>query len=126
VPPQQQPYPPGSANQGWGHGAPWAPPRNDGLAIGALVCGILAGLCGLAGIAGMVLGPVAIGLGVASRRRISRAGGALRGDGLALTGLVLGVIGTAISVFWLVVLIANPDLLQQLMDRLTTTTTTGG
>ena len=126
VPPQQQPYPPGAASQGWQHGAPWAPPKNDGLAVGALVTGILAGLCGLAGIAGILFGPVALGLGISSRRRIANSNGMLRGDGLALTGIVLGAIGTVVSVFWLVLLIANPDLLQNLIDRVTTTTTAGG
>ncbi len=123
--PQLSPAPPpGVPSQGWGQGAPWAPARNDGMAIGALVCGILAGVCGLAGIAGVILGPVAIGLALASRRRIRAAAGTLRGDGLAVTGLVLGILGTAISVVWLVVFIANPNLVQDLIDRLSTTTTT--
>jgi uncharacterized membrane protein len=95
------------------------------MAIGALVCGVFSGLCGLAGIAGLVIGPVAIVLALVSRKRISNSEGSLRGQGLATAGLVLGVIGTIVSIFWLVVLIANPDLLQEMMDRLTTTTTGG-
>ena len=108
----------------WGGANPWAPPKNDGQAIGALVCGILGALCGLAGVAGIILGPIAVVLGVTSRRRIQASHGTLRGEGMATTGLVLGAIGTLISVVWIVVLVANPDILQDLVDRMTSTSTT--
>jgi len=59
--------------------------KTAGLAVASLVAGIL-GLCtaGLGGIAGVILGIVAL-------RRIGRSGGALRGRGLAIAGLIVSV-----------------------------------
>jgi hypothetical protein len=116
---QAPPVPP----QGWGY--PPAAPKNEGLAVGALVCGIIGALCGLAGVCGVVIAPVGIGLGISARRRIARSNGALKGEGMALAGIILGAIGTVVSIVWIIVLIANPDILQELQDSLTTTTTGG-
>jgi hypothetical protein len=109
-------------SQGYGMGSPWAPAKNDGMAIGALVCGILSITC--AGFLGVVLGPVALVLGTRSRKRIHSAAGVLRGEGMALTGIVLGVIGLAVSVVYLIFLIRNPNFISDFIDRLTSTTTT--
>jgi formylglycine-generating enzyme required for sulfatase activity len=59
--------------------------KTSGLAVASLVTGIL-GLCtaGLGGIAGLILGIFAL-------RKIGRSGGALRGRGLAIAGLVVSV-----------------------------------
>ena len=114
--------------QGWmpqGYGAPqWAgQPKTEGMAIGALVCGILSALCGVIGCFGLVVGPIAIVLGVVSRRRIRESGGLTKGDGLALAGLVLGIIGTVASVGWIIAFATWPELRERL-EELTSTTTT--
>jgi len=59
--------------------------KTAGLAVASLVAGIL-GLCtaGLGGIAGVILGIFAL-------RKIGRSGGALRGRGLAIAGLIVSV-----------------------------------
>ena len=59
--------------------------KTAGLAVASLVAGIL-GLCtaGLGGIAGVILGIVAL-------KKIGRSGGALRGRGLAIAGLIVSV-----------------------------------
>jgi hypothetical protein len=124
VPTQQSYFPPGAPYQGYGQGSPWAPPKNDGMAIGALVCGIFSLVCGLIGLFSVVLGPVAITLGFVSRRRIQRSNGALRGDGLAIGAIVMGIVGLLISIFWLVLFISSPELRQNITDMFTTTTTT--
>jgi Domain of unknown function (DUF4190) len=64
--------------------------RTNGLAIAALVCGIVQ-FCGLfpAGIAAIVLGHLA-------RGKIRQAGE--RGRGLATAGLILGYIGVGLLV----------------------------
>ena len=62
-------------------------PKTSGLAIASLVCGII-GPCtvGLASLVGIILGIVGL-------VKIGNAGGALRGKGLAIAGIVLGGLG---------------------------------
>lgn len=82
-----QPYP-------YNRGVVPVPPTN-GLAVGALVCGIAEMFTlGFAAVPAIVLGHVA-------RGQIKRTGE--RGDGLAIAGLVLGYLGIGI---WLLVIIA--------------------
>jgi hypothetical protein len=121
--PAHQP-PPGVPSQGYHQGQPWAPVKNDGMAVGALVAGILSLLCGLAGVVGLVLGPVAIVLGVLARRRVAAAGGRVKGEGFGTAAIVMGIIGTLVSVVYVIILIRNPDILSDLIDQMSTTTTT--
>ena len=120
-----------TATGGWvppppGWGSPYVvQPKRDGQAVGSLVMGILALLC--AGVIGIFLGTAAIVTGVLSRRRIRQSGGTLSGEGLATAGLVVGIIATAISVaFFVYTTFINPEFLQDVLDNLTTTTTTPG
>jgi hypothetical protein len=75
----------------------YASPRTDGLAIGALIVGILSLVC-TAGCLGVVLGPAAAIMGFVSRQRVTASGGALGGGGMAIAGLILGIIGFVLSV----------------------------
>lgn len=64
----------------------------DGLAIASLVLGIL----GVAGaflyfIPALILGAISVTLGLWSRWRIRRSGGALGGSGIATAGWIVGV-----------------------------------
>jgi hypothetical protein len=77
-------------------------PHTDRLAIAALVMGIMA-LLGLVIFMGLLLGPVAAIMGFISRRRIAYGDGELRGRGLALAGLILGVVAFALGVLTAVV-----------------------
>jgi len=70
--------------------------RTDTAAIAALVCGIVS-------LGGLVFPPL-LGLGIAgiilgwtARRRIARSGGTLKGNAIAIGGLVLGVLGSLLS-----------------------------
>ncbi len=70
--------------------------RTDTAAIAALACGIVS-------LGGLVFPPL-LGLGIAgiilgwtARRRIARSGGALKGNAIAIGGLVLGVLGSLLS-----------------------------
>jgi hypothetical protein len=74
-------------------------PRTDGLAIAALVVGILAIPCSIACL-GVFLGPAAAIMGFISRQRVTASGGTLGGGGMAIAGLILGIIGFVISVLW--------------------------
>ena len=94
-----------------------------GTAIAALVCGITSILC--VGVLGIVLGPTAIGLGVGARRTTARSNGWRTGDGMATAGIVCGIIGTVLGLVYLVFILRNPDFLTDLLNDLTSTTTTG-
>ncbi|GAC1504388.1 MAG: hypothetical protein NVS1B3_01030 [Candidatus Dormibacteraceae bacterium] len=85
------PPPPGGFAPGY------AAARTDGLAIAALIIGILSLICSFICF-GVILGPVAAIMGFISRQRISTSGGALGGGALAVVGLVLGIIGFIASV----------------------------
>jgi hypothetical protein len=94
VPPPPGGYVPAAAG--------YAAPRTDGLAIGALISGILAVVCFWACL-GLILGPAAAIMGFIARQRITASGGTVGGGGLALAGLILGIVGfvlTAAEVIW--------------------------
>jgi hypothetical protein len=77
--------------------AGYAAPRTDGLAIASLVVGIISIPCSFACL-GIILGPVAAIMGFISRQRVSASGGAIGGGGMALAGLILGLVGFLLSV----------------------------
>jgi hypothetical protein len=84
-------------------------PRTDGLAIGALISGILAVVCFWICL-GLILGPAAAIMGFISRQRIAASGGTVAGGGLALAGMILGIVGfvlTCIEVIWFVAVAHN-------------------
>jgi hypothetical protein len=89
-----QPPPPGYGYPPPAYGQPYSygPPPTNPTAIAALVLAF-------------VFPPAAIFLGISARRQIRRTGE--QGDGLALTGVILGSIATGLLVllivFWLVV-----------------------
>jgi hypothetical protein len=65
-------------------------PPTSGMAIASLVLGLL-WLCGIGSLLATIFGAVAIS-------QISRSNGAISGKGLALAGLVLGILGLTSSV----------------------------
>src|SRR5438270_10518057 len=75
-PPQAQPY------------RPYQPPKTDGGAIASMVLGIASVALCLTFVAGIP----AIILGHISLSRIKKSMGRLKGEGMALTGLILGYI----------------------------------
>ena len=84
---QPQPYPPQF----------YAPvPPQDGMSIAAMVVGIasLVMACGYG--VGLLGSPVALVLGLISKRRIDRSNGQLAGRGFAVAGFVLGIVGTVL------------------------------
>jgi hypothetical protein len=67
----------------------------NGFAVGALVCGIFPVFCGI---------PAVI-LGHTARKQIQKSGD--RGDGMAVTGLILGYLWISLLVLIIVISIAN-------------------
>lgn len=110
--PSQQPQPPSWSHQQqpWG-GAPtgpapsWSqagpgpgqPSGSNGLAIGALITGILSIPLLIVFGLGAVLGVVALVLGIVALRRTSR--GAASGRGMAIGGIVTGAISIVVGIF---------------------------
>ncbi|MCU1431610.1 MAG: hypothetical protein JWP95_715 [Actinotalea sp.] len=89
----QQGSPPGHPQPGYGQVGPWAtrlPPR-DGIAVAALVTGLVSVACFF-----IVAGPVALGLGISGLRRTTANG--TRGRGMAIAGIVLGAVATLVLV----------------------------
>jgi len=77
-----------------------------GRATGALICGILSLLVVLViPIIGIVLGGVAITLGVLARKEIA-ASPELEGDGLALAGVITGAISLVLAIVFIVIFVA--------------------
>jgi len=131
APPSPLPPPPGIAAPppAWpGHPAPpqpaWQGPKFSGMAIASMVCGILSITC--TGFLGIVLGPTALGLGIASRKAITGSNGWKKGEGMATAGIVTGVIGIVLSIVYLIFLLKNPNFITDFVNNLTTTTTTPG
>jgi hypothetical protein len=73
-----------------------APATTDGRAQAALALGV-ASLVGLIFPPLLIAGVGAIYLGLTSLRRITRSEGTLKGRGMALAGLALGVVGSLLS-----------------------------
>lgn len=89
--PSGSPYPPSSP----GYGGPQQPPKN-GLGIAALVLGILAIATALfGGFPGIILGILAIIFGAVGMGRAKK--GRATNRGMALAGLITGVIGLVIG-----------------------------
>ena len=74
--------------------------RTDGLAIGALIVGVLSILCSFVCI-GIILGPAAAVMGFISTQRIKQMPGTLGGGGLALAGVITGIIGTILTIIFI-------------------------
>jgi hypothetical protein len=92
-------------------GAP-AQPKNSGLAVWSLVCGVLAILLSVVCIGPLFSIPAVI-CGHMAYGRIRRSAGALSGEGLALGGLITGYLGIAlIPIIGLLAAIAIPNFVK--------------
>ena len=85
----------------------YVPQQTDGQATAALVVGILS-LFGIFcyGVPALVLGPIAIFLGLNARNRIRAAGGTVGGSGFAMAGWIMGVVATVLGAAYLFFFIA--------------------
>jgi hypothetical protein len=81
-------------------------PRTDGLAIGALITGILSVVCFWICL-GLILGPAAAIMGFIARQRIAASGGTVQGGGLALAGMILGIVGFVLTCIEVIFFIAQ-------------------
>ena len=92
------------------------PAKSQGLAIGALVCGILSLVFFCFNILSIPLGIVAIILGVVAGGKARR--GEAGGEGLAKTGMILGIAGIALSLLITVLAMAGMSFLGSKAEEL--------
>jgi hypothetical protein len=78
--------------------------QNNGLAITSLVLGIL-GLIGGCFCFGGILSPIALVTGMMGRKKADASGGRMGGKGMAMAGIILGIIGTLILLAWIAFII---------------------
>lgn len=97
-PPNQHFAAPPFGQQGYPQQFPTAGQRTNGLAIAALVCGLLPFFC--------VTSIIAIILGHIGLNQVKNSGGAETGEGLALAGLILGYVFVAGWVLYFFISIA--------------------
>ncbi len=92
----------------------------NGMATAALVLGILGTVFGLIPVTfwlGIILGALGIIFGFLGISRANRMGGERKG--MAIAGLVLGIVGVVAGVLWLVlVVVAANDISTQIRDQL--------
>jgi len=107
----------GEARGPSGYGPP-ARARRNGLGVAALVLGILAVVCSITVVGGVLLGLLAIVLGALGRGRARR--GEADNGGVALAGLLLGAVGLLLSVALIALglSVLNSDQGQKLKDCL--------
>ena len=92
------------------YGAPqqaYAPvgPKNDGMSIAGLVCGI-SGLATLL-LCGIGLIPAILGVvfGVIGMKKVDASGGSLKGRGMALAGAICGAVAIGLFVVYMIFVI---------------------
>lgn len=106
------------ASGGTPYASGFANPARNGLGVAALIVGILSIPLGLTVIVGSVMGIVAIVLGITGRSRVKR--GEANNPGVALWGIITGIIGIVVSVAVIVLalVVMNTDSFKNLQDCL--------
>ena len=102
------PYPPGFATPGYMPPAPTVPTTN-GFSIASLVLGIV-WVFGIGAILAVIFGFVA-------RKQIRESGGRQGGAGLALAGIILGFVGIAGLILWIVVIVAVANNINNCLNQ---------
>ncbi|MFZ1933145.1 MAG: DUF4190 domain-containing protein [Thermoguttaceae bacterium] len=90
----------------------WPSPNAPG-ALPSLICGLIGAVvlpgglcCGLFSLASLVLGIVALVLGLKAKSKIARNPGMYGGKGMATAGFILGIVGTIGGLIWIIVIVA--------------------
>ncbi|HEV3265744.1 MAG TPA: DUF4190 domain-containing protein [Acidimicrobiales bacterium] len=91
-------------------------PKNNGLAIAAMVCSFFFWIYGLGAILGIVFGFIA-------RSQIKKSNGTQRGEGMALAGIIIGFIGIVIGIILIIVVVVVVNNCNKTGSNCTITTT---
>ncbi|GAW48928.1 MULTISPECIES: DUF4190 domain-containing protein [unclassified Nocardioides] len=100
--PYQQPYgaPPPS-----GYPPYQQTPPTEGLGLAAMIVGIVSLVLSCGYGVGLLGSPAALIMGRISMKRIDRSEGQLGGRGLAMTGFILGIVGTVLLVLAIIAVV---------------------
>jgi hypothetical protein len=91
-------------------------PKNNGLAIAAMVCSFFFWIWGLGAVLGILFGFIA-------RSQIKKSNGAQRGEGMALAGIIIGFAGIAIGIIIIIVVVVVVNNCNKYGNNCTITTT---
>ena len=83
-----------------------AAPRNSGLALASMICGIVS-LVGMCCYLGVPCGIAAVICGHMANSEIKRAAGGVEGKGMATAGLITGYIAIGISLLMIIAIIVS-------------------
>jgi hypothetical protein len=91
-------------------------PKNNGLAIAAMICSFFFWIYGLGAILGIIFGFIA-------RSQIKKSNGTQRGEGMALAGIIIGFAGIAIAIIVTLLVVAFVNNCNKVGSNCTITTT---
>lgn len=92
--------PPGGGMGGMPPGSMQRPDKASGMAIASLVLSIFGCLCGITAIVGVILGLIELG-------RIKKGESSAKGRGLALAGVIIGIVVLALGLILTIISIAT-------------------
>ena len=104
---QAAPYPP-TPQPYWGFSAPPTNPKN-GLGIASLVVAIVGILVSMTLVGGVILGSAALVMGSVARTRVKH--GQATNGGVAMAGIVLGIVAAVLPVILVLAVVFGADLL---------------
>jgi hypothetical protein len=105
-PPYQQPFQqPYGAPPPSGYPPYQQTPPTEGLGLAAMIIGIVSLVLSCGYGVGLLGSPAALIMGRISMKRIDRSGGRLGGRGLAMTGFILGIVGTVLLVLAIIAVV---------------------
>lgn len=91
-------------------------PKNNGLAIAAMICSFFFWIYGLGAILGIIFGFI-------GRSQIKKSNGTQRGEGMALAGIIIGFVGIAIAIIVTIVVVVVVNNCNKVGSNCTITTT---
>lgn len=87
---------------------PYVNVKTNGLAVASLILGILNYV-----LCCFILSPVALILGIIAKNQINNSAGFQKGDGMAIAGIILGIVGILIIIAFIVIIALNAAIFSQ-------------